>query len=185
MLIRNDSLAYEIKMFDGLLIGWLLMMVRAMARDDGMSMVFCWAVSSNNIMLKASNKTPSKPYRSRSELALRPSILTSPKRQQLAHSYKLTLSCVGLLDSLKHHRGTPDAKLVHALHPQLHKKTLENVYRVNKSRSLKQILESKLKTQEQRMNELKMKDETRQKEIALNRKMQTRERERKTKQAMK
>lgn len=91
-------------------------------------------------MQHSSNKTPNKPFRSRSELTLRPSTLLDPHKQQLARTYKLPLSCVGLLDSLKHHRGTPDAKLVHALHPQLHKKTLENVYRVNKSRSLKQIL---------------------------------------------
>lgn len=60
------------------------------------------------------------------------------------------------MNSLKHHRATPDAKLAHALHPQLQKKTLENVYRVNKSRSLKQILEAKLRTQEHRIADVRL-----------------------------
>lgn len=68
--------------------------------------------------------------------------------------------------------------MAHALHPQLQKKTLENIYRVNKSRSLKQILEAKLRTQEQRMHDIKVREEMRQEEIALARKMQTREKDR-------
>jgi hypothetical protein len=76
----------------------------------------------------------------------------------MAKNYQLTLSSVGALDSLKHHRATSDAKLTHALHPQLHKKTLENVYRVNRSRSLKQILEARIRTQEQKLNDLKLRE---------------------------
>jgi hypothetical protein len=64
---------------------------------------------------------------------------------------------MGVIDSVRHHRASSDSMWTHALHPQLHKKTIENVYRVNKSRSLKQILEAKLKTQEQRVAEMKLK----------------------------
>lgn len=127
------------------------------------------------IMLAAPNKKVERHFRSQSELRL-PRGPPIEQRQQIAQRYKLTLASVGVLDSLRNHRATSDARHVHALHPQLHKKTLENVYRVNKSRSLKQILEARLRAQEQRINELRQKEEARNSEIALARKIATRQR---------
>lgn len=115
--------------------------------------------------MQSSNKKQGKAVRSQSVLNLLKMYSPTARREQKPHNYKV-IACPDILQSISQkHRVNSDSKLINALHPQLQKKTIESVYRVNKSRSLKDILEMKLKFQEQRIQEIKRKSEMRKKEV--------------------